>query len=156
MKKRTIGGHAITAWAASLVIVGVAAGYAVSGAPSQARSSAEEGGPAVIAAYFHADWCGYCKELSPRYKDLKAKFDTEPVLYVKFDQTKESDRRQSRYHAHALGLGELWEEHGGSTGFIIYLDAETREPITRVNHENDLSEIGSSLQRSVSRASNQG
>jgi len=106
----------------------------------------------VIAVKFHADWCGFCKAMGPVFEEMQAKFDQEPVLYVEFDQTREFDRRQSVYMAGALGLDGVWMENGGKTGFVLLVDATTKEVIQRLSHEQSLKEMGAALQEAVGSA----
>jgi len=109
--------------------------------------------PSVIAVKFHAEWCGKCKAMGPVFKELQAKYDQLPVLYEVFDHTREFDRRQSAYLAHAMDLDGLWDEHGGSTGFVLLIDAQNREVIKRLSHEDGLAEMGAALQKAVREAS---
>jgi len=119
----------------------------------QSSNAADNSAPTVIAVYFHADWCGYCKQLSEKYRDLRNKFDDKPVLYVTLDQTATSDRRQAMYMAHALGMDSAWEEHGGKTGFVLFVDADTRRVLHRVTHDQPMSEIGNALNQAIRDAS---
>jgi len=116
----------------------------------------EAAAPEVIAVKFHADWCGYCKAMGPVFEELQAKFDQEPVLYAEFDQTREFNRTQSQYMAHAMNLDHVWKEHGGKTGFVLLIDADTRQVIQKLTHDKNLKEMGAALQdavRTVSAAS---
>jgi hypothetical protein len=105
--------------------------------------------PKVIAVYLHADWCGLCKPLSDKFGDLRNKFDEAEVLYVKLDHTTQSDRRQAAYMAHALGMEGAWAEHGGKTGFVLFVDGNTRRVIERSTHDQSLAQFGTSLQNAV-------
>jgi len=110
-------------------------------------------GPEIIAIKFHADWCGYCKEMGPVFKELQAKFDQQPVLYVTFDHTREYNRIQSQYMAEVMGLSPVWKKHGGSTGFILLIDAETKQIKEKLTHDQGLKEMGAALQEAVKQVS---
>ncbi len=117
------------------------------------ENNASAAGPKIIAVKFHADWCGYCKAMGPVFEELQAKFDLQPALYVTFDQTREFDRKQSQYLANAMGLNQVWAKHGGSTGFILLIDANTKEVVEKLSHEKNLKEMGAALQEAVKQAS---
>jgi len=112
--------------------------------------------PEIIAVKFHADWCGYCKAMGPIFEELQAKYDQEPVLYIEFDQTREFGRKQSAYMANALGLDSMWAENGGKTGFVLLIDATTKEVLQRLSHERNLKQMGTALQDAVAAASEPG
>jgi len=137
--------------AAALAITGAIAFVAV---PAAAQRSASDGaaGPEVIAIKFHADWCGYCKQMGPVFEELQAKYDQESALYVVFDQTRDFERRQSEYLASAMGLDRVWAEHGGKTGFVLLIDAETRQVIDKLTHQQGLKDMGGALQRAVAQS----
>lgn len=122
-------------------------------ASSQDYAEAELQPAKIIAIKFHADWCGYCKAMGPVFEELQAKFDQEPVLYVMFDQTRDFGRGQSAYMAGALGLKEIWQENGGKTGFVLLIDARTKQVVQRLSHEQTLKQMGAALQDAVRSAS---
>lgn len=129
---------------AMLILTLALAGLGLSAA-QDSRPTAQDDGPEIIAVKFHADWCGYCKAMGPVFEELQAKYDQQPVLFVVFDQTREFNRRQSRYLADAMGLEDVWNEHGGKTGFVLLIDAETNKVIKRLGYERSLKEMGASL-----------
>ena len=138
--------HRLTiAGVSALLILTLALGALGLRAPQDARPTMHDEGPEIIAIKFHADWCGYCKAMGPVFDELQAKYDQQPVLFVVFDQTREFNRRQSQYLADALGLEDVWDEHGGKTGFVLLIDAKTNKIIERLGHERSLKEMGASL-----------
>ncbi len=118
-------------------------------AKAQANEAAEVAGPKIIALKFHADWCGYCKAMGDIYEEMQAKFDQQPVLWITLDQTRENDRKQSEYLAHALSMNDIWAEHGGKTGFILLVNAETRQVVEKLTHEQSLKQMGAKLVTAV-------
>lgn len=124
-------------------------------APVQASTEDEEVvvSPEIIALKFHADWCGSCRAMGPIFTDLRNKFDTKPVLFLELDHTSEPSRRQAEYLAAALGLQEVWKQDGGSTGFILLIDADTHEVLVRLTKEQDLKAMGGQLVEALERAS---
>ncbi len=125
----------------------------MSGAWAQAKSSADTAAPAVIAVKFYADWCSSCKAMATTYKEFQAKFDTQPVLHVVLDHTREYDRQQSAYLATSLGLSKVWGKYANKTGFILLIDGKTREIITTLTKDHTLKEMGVALQQAVDKAS---
>jgi thiol-disulfide isomerase/thioredoxin len=89
-------------------------------AAAGAEESAE--GPELVLVKFHADWCGSCKEMGSVFEDLGDKLDREPVLLVELDQTTSAGRDQAGYLMQLMQAEEIWEEHGGKTGFILVVD----------------------------------
>ena len=154
MKKMTT---TLLALATSIALVAILAGMSntsTSQPTSSLKYSEAKLQPAkIIAIKFHADWCGYCKAMGPVFEELQAKFDMEPVLYVEFDQTRDFGRGQSAYLAGALGLEKVWKEHGGKTGFVLLIDARTMEVVERLNHEQNLKQMGAALKEAVRSAS---
>lgn len=118
------------------------------GADAQVRAEAK-----VIAVKFHADWCGFCKAMGNVFEEMQAKFDTQPVLYVTLDQTREFNRKQSKFLANALGLADIWSEHGGKTGFILLIDSKARSVIAKLTHDQNLKTMGAALTDAVNKAS---
>jgi len=106
-------------------------------------------GPKIIAVKFHADWCGYCKAMGDVYEEMQAKFDRQPVLWITLDQTREHDRTQAQYLAHAMGMKDIWSEHGGKTGFILLVNAETGQVIETLTHDQTLKQMGAKLVAAV-------
>jgi len=152
MKPTTCVPAIVLALALAAAIFGVHQPAARAQADQAAGADAEMGHAEIIAIKFHADWCGKCKAMGTVFEELQTSFDKEPVLYVVFDHTDEFDRRQSAYMAHALGLDEVWKEHGGTTGFVLLIDAESKEVVQRLSHEQDLKQMGAALQDAVKNA----
>jgi len=123
-----------------------------SAAKAESKDAPEVAGPKVIAVKFHADWCGYCKAMGDVYAEMQAKFDRQPVLWITLDQTREHDRTQSEYLAHAMGMKDIWSEHGGKTGFILLVNAETGQVMEKLTHEQTLKQMGAKLVAAVEKA----
>lgn len=133
------------------------AGLAIAQSPrttSTQRQASSAAGPKVIAIKFHADWCGSCKAMGPVFEEMQAKYDQQPVLYVRLDLTREAGRRQAQYMAHALGMGDdIWSEYGGKTGFVLLVDGTTGEVIEKLTPDQNLKAMGAALQDAVRNAS---
>jgi len=125
----------------------------VSASVAWAQRSQEPTTPAVIAVKFHADWCGSCKAMGSVFEELQAKFDTQPVLYVVLDHTRDFNRQQSEYLAASLDLDDMWAQHGNKTGFILLLDGKTHEVLDKLTPDHDLKQMGAALTEAVGKSS---
>jgi len=121
--------------------------------PRGPMDGARADAPKIIAVKFHADWCGYCKAMGPVFEELQAKFDREPVLYVTLDQTRDFNRKQSGYLAHAMGLDRVWNDNGGKTGFVLLIDPSTHQVVQKLTHEQNIKQMGAAIQEAVKAAS---
>jgi len=120
-----------------LATVLVTAGPTTAG-DQQAQAAAS---PQLIAIKFHADWCGSCKAMGDVFTDLANKLDGQPVLFVEIDQTNRTTAAQAQFMVAALGAGELWGEFGGKTGFVLVLDAESRQVVAKLTHEQSVKDM---------------
>lgn len=122
-----------------------------SGFSSQAREE-EPAAPKIIAVKFHADWCGFCKQMGPVFTDLQNKFDGEPVLFVTLDFTNGTTRHQAELLAAALGIGPVYQANQ-ATGFILLLNGKTRDVITRLTSEQTFKEMSAALEEVLKKKS---
>jgi thiol-disulfide isomerase/thioredoxin len=105
--------------------------------------------PDIIAIKFHADWCGSCKKMGDAFIDLSNKFDEHDVLFVTLDFTRSAQRKQSEYHLAALGLGDLWEEHGRKTGFVLLVDGRKLAIVDRLTAQDSMGAMAQKLQAAL-------
>ena len=121
---------------------------------SDARPSGTQGdaarSPRVIALTFYADWCGTCRVVEPRFKEALESFSDQPLLTVKLDKT-DRDSKQAEYMLAALGLGELWREHAGKTGYVLLVDAESKRVVDTITRAHDTEAMGTRLRRAIRR-----
>ncbi|MEM9419195.1 MAG: thioredoxin family protein [Planctomycetota bacterium] len=112
---------AIGMLALAMVMVGaMSVSTAVAGDAAEKKSAKAE----LVVVKFHADWCGSCKAMGDTFEDLTAKLDSAPVLFVNLDQTTTPGREQAGYLMNAMGGGEVWDEFGGKTGFILVINPD--------------------------------
>ncbi len=94
-------------------------------APAQAKPRS----PQVIAAVFHADWCGKCKQMGPSAMKTMASYARDKdVKFVKFDLTNESTKAQSAKLAARNGITPVWNSYQ-KTGMVLLVDAKTRKVV---------------------------
>lgn len=108
---------------------------------AQARAAES---PKVIAINFYADWCPGCKALKPKLEEAMKDAAGQPCLNVKLDQT-DKDSKQAQYMLAALGLGDLWKENAGKTGFVLLVDTKTKKVVNKITYNQEVKDIKSSL-----------
>ena len=99
--------------------------------------------PNYIAVYFYADWCGNCKILSPRIKQVENQnnLKKQNVVFVKLDLTDKPRVHQSILLAQALGVGDFLKAQGSKTGYLAVLDSENKQELKRFTSEDSLETI---------------
>jgi thiol-disulfide isomerase/thioredoxin len=116
-------------------------------ANAQQQKSADK--PKILGVLMYADWCGKCKELDPKLSEVQPQFQGQPILFTRFDMTNDFTTTQSEKLAGLLGIGDLFQQHKGSTGYMVLLDTQTNEVLKTLKHnqsEQDLKqEIASVL-----------
>lgn len=110
--------------------------------PSSQARAAEA--PKIIAVNFYADWCPGCKALKPKLEEAMMDASGQPCLTVKLDQT-DKNSKQSEYMLSALGLGDLWKEHAGKTGYVLLVDAKTHKVVNTITYKQEVKEINAAL-----------
>ncbi len=107
--------------------------------------------PEIFGVLFYADWCGSCKILDPAIQKARGQsdLDNEPVLFVRLDLTDATRRYQASLMASALGLGDFYEKNAGATGFMLLVDAETKEIISRLTKTMDATAITNEVKAAI-------
>ena len=106
--------------------------------------------PRVIALTFYADWCPACRNLAPKLESVMKSASKQPCLFVRIDQT-DKRSRQAEYLVASLGLGELWKEHGGHTGFTLLVDPRSKRVTARLTADQDVESMTSALKAALER-----
>lgn len=138
---------------ASLTIAGAAiAQQSVSTGHARTAAQAKQSqarAPKVMVIAFHADWCAGCRVLGPKMMDeVLPSVKGEPLLLVKLDQT-DRDSAQAEFMLAALGLGDLWAEYGGKTGFALVVDMETKKVVANLGYKQDPGAMQKSLKAAL-------
>jgi len=98
------------------------------GSPAQAKPRS----PQVIAAVFHADWCGKCKQMEPSAMKTMASYArNKDVKFVKFDLTSDSTKAQSAKLAARNGITPVWNSYQ-KTGMVLLVDGKTRRVVDTI------------------------
>lgn len=110
---------------------------------------AQEEQPKLIALTMHADWCGTCKVLNPKVDEIKKEFENKGVFFTKFDKTDDFTTSQSVLYAQLLGLTSIFEDHKEKTGYMLLINAETREVVGRITADKSKEEIKSTIRQAL-------
>ncbi len=97
-----------------------------------AVTRAQTKSPQVIAAVFHADWCGKCKQMGPSAMKTMASYARDKdVKFVKFDLTDDSTKAQSAKLAARNGIEPVWNSNQ-KTGMVLLVDGKTRKVVDTI------------------------
>jgi len=111
-----------------------------------AGEGAESVEPERIAVLFYADWCGSCEVLDPKIKEARSELEADAkTLFVTFDLTDDAARAQTAMLAETLGLGSIYEAHGGKTGFMLVVDADDPSILHKLTKTDDVATIRTRL-----------
>ena len=118
-------------------------------------ANAENDRTELVGVLFYADWCNSCKVLDPQIQKARAdsELDNGSVLFVSLDLTDETTSHQSKLLMESLGMGEVYAAHEGTTGFMLLVDAESKEVMTRLTKELDAEGISDLVSKAVAKAS---
>ncbi len=126
---------------AALAILGwIAAGWLIAHiATSNERRIIDEAlsAPApIVAMRFHADWCGNCRVLAPKWAEALQTFEAGEIQAVTVDLTfgVGAARRAARKRAaDAPHGGDVFDQYGDRTGFVVLYEAATGRPLEMVD-----------------------
>lgn len=105
--------------------------------------------PEVIGILFYADWCGSCKVLDPKLEAVKKQLGEKPVVFQRFDMTDETTTYRSKLLANLLGLGEVFEQNAGKTGFMLLIDPNTKKVVARLTKDQSEEELATEIKRAT-------
>lgn len=110
--------------------------------------------PEVYAVMYYADWCGSCKTLDPKIESAKAKhqLSAKDVLFLKLDFTDDEDVYQSELLVDALELEASYAKYGGKTGFMLLIDADSKQVLTRLTKQLSVSDITERINAALAKA----
>jgi thiol-disulfide isomerase/thioredoxin len=112
------------------------------------KTSSAEKTTKLYALTFHADYCGACKKLKPNVMELQTKLDGEPVQWVKFDFTSAESKAKSEELAAELGVTDLYKDNQ-STGFVLLVDADTKEKVGKLTSSQSSDEMYQTLKNTL-------
>jgi len=112
-------------------------------------TAAEPVEPRVVGLMFFADTCASCKVLDPKIQAVKAEYVEQPILFATFDHSNDATKVQAAMLATALGVGDIYKAQEKASGFLILVDAKTKQPVGKLtrdmSEENIKTEINKAL-----------
>jgi thiol-disulfide isomerase/thioredoxin len=109
--------------------------------------------PQVVGLVFYADWCGTCRVLEPRIDEVKKDMTDKPVLITRVDLTDEATRAQSQLFANWVGLGDIYQEQAGATGFMLLIDPQEKKVVDRITAQHSEEQIRETIDAALAAAS---
>jgi thiol-disulfide isomerase/thioredoxin len=116
-------------------------------APEAASARAAD----IYVVAFHAEWCPKCKVLEPKVKELKKSLAGKPVLWTGVDRT-DRDSAQAEYTVSALGMGDLWAEHGKGPGFALIVKASDRSVLGTLKSDASVEDMTKAVEAALKQA----
>jgi len=140
------------------IIFAVILAVAIGGYGFYSQTSAGEpeytydGPPEIVAATFASAWCSSCKILEPRLARVTPEFAGKPVKFVKLDFTF-GQRGEVAELAEKEGLGELYPQYKGATGFTLLVDAQSGEIIDTLTMNHSQQAMRAAIAQAIAKAS---
>lgn len=106
----------------------------------------------VIGVKMDAEWCGKCQVMNPKLDNVMPEFKDDDILFVKFNMTDEFTIKQAGLLAERMNLKSLFEEHKGSTGYMVLLDAGSGEVLNTLQSDLSEEELISSIRSALESA----
>lgn len=108
--------------------------------------------PDVYAVVFHADWCGLCRVLDPKVREVWPSFADAPLQMVTLDFTDQTTTKAAAALAAEHGLEDIYAAEAGRTGFIVLVDAASGEEVGRIGARDSVAQIRSKLRTALANA----
>ncbi|MCH7494271.1 redoxin domain-containing protein [bacterium] len=97
--------------------------------------------PALYAVEMYADWCSNCRAMAPALESAMDMLAKDPVLLVVIDFTDDNSTEQAGMLAGALGLGRIYLENEGLTGYVLLVDPGSGEVLGRLTPQMTAEEM---------------
>ncbi len=117
--------------------------------PDPAAASARAADIYVVA--FHAEWCPKCKVLGPKVEQVKKNLASKPILWTGVDRS-DKDSAQAEYSVSALGMGDLWAEHGKGPGFALIVNASDKSVLGTLKSDASVEDMTKSVEAALAKA----
>ncbi len=110
---------------------------------------AQSAKPKVVGVLFYADWCNSCKALEPKLNTVKKDFAGQPVLFTRVDFTDDFTKEQSDLLASYLGLGATYAEQGQKTGYMLLINAESKQVLGKLTKTQSEAELKAEIEKAL-------
>jgi hypothetical protein len=116
-------------------------------------ASAQNAQPKVIALLTEASWCPICQANGPRFmKDVMPKvMMNKEVKMVMNDVSNDKTKASSKPMLEEIGIYNFAENNPG-TGVLYFIDAKTKELLSKVSLAQTNEEIEKAYQEALSKA----
>jgi thiol-disulfide isomerase/thioredoxin len=105
--------------------------------------------PKVVGLMFFADTCASCKVLDPKIQAVKGEFVEQPILFATFDHSNDATKAQSAMLAAALGVGGIYAAQEKASGFLVLVDAKTRQPVGKLTRDMSEDDIKAEINKAL-------
>lgn len=131
-----------------LITLTLASLFAISSAHAKDVQATE---PKIVGMYFYASWCSSCKTLDPSLTAATVQLKKVPFLLTRFDVSNKLTQHRAGMTAQAMNLGEIYEETGLKTGFVILIDPSTGEEIRRITKDDNAKSIAAIITEEIAK-----
>lgn len=97
--------------------------------------------PRVVGLMFFSDTCGSCKILDPKIENVKKDYLSQPILFATLDHSNDGSTNQAALLADSLGLAEVYAAQEKASGFLLLVNPESGEIITKLTRDMSEDEI---------------
>ncbi len=91
----------------------------------------------VRAAYFHADWCGNCRQIQPILQQAKKDAQALPIQHLTLDFSNAKTWDAAMETALENNIVSMYNGYAGTTGMVVLIAADTGERIGCLNRMFD-------------------
>lgn len=105
--------------------------------------------PKVVGLMFFADTCASCKVLDPKIQAVKGEFVEQPILFATFDHSNDGTKAQSAMLAAALGVGDIYAAQEKASGFLVLVDAKTKQPVGKLTRDMSEEDIKAEINKAL-------
>jgi thiol-disulfide isomerase/thioredoxin len=105
--------------------------------------------PKVVGLMFWADTCASCKVLDPKIHAVKKEFVEQPILFATFDHSDDVTKLQAAMLAAELGVGDIYKAQEKASGFLILVDAKTKQPVGKLTRDMSEEDIRKEINKAL-------
>lgn len=105
--------------------------------------------PKVVSLMFWADTCASCKVLDPKIHAVKKEFVEQPILFATFDHSNDATKLQAAMLATGLGVGDIYKAQEKASGFLILVDAKTKQPVGKLTRDMSEEDIRKEINKAL-------